>query len=412
MTRLCSLAALVILLAPLAASGAGQEAASDPRWSPWLGCWKSADDAAGTGARVCVAPARGGVTMTTVLGGQRVSGDVRIADGRPHPVEANGCTGTETARWAGEGRRVYRTATVACDGAEPRTLQTVAFLVSGPMWVDVETVERNGAPHVRVSRLVPAPAVVLADGTAFPAPTPAITADRLTRWTVEDVIDLSTALPPDGVQAAIAEAPAPFALSARSLAALADAGVGDRVIDLMVGVTYPARFTITRVAAGPVGGGGGFGMPLADPFFAPILGPAALFNCFGGFSWAMPAYWNSCAALDPVWAARYPGFYSGYWGPFGPGWVEMAGTPQVGGGAAQPAAPAMAGRVVNGRGYTQVQPAETTYTGSGSTGTFSGAGADGSSSGGSVSGSGYSGGGWSGGGGGDRMAVPRGPGGV
>lgn len=408
MTRLSSLASLLVLFGPLAASGTAQEA--DARWSPWIGCWKSADDAAGTGARVCVAPSAGGVTLTTVIGGQRVSTDARIADGRPHPVDTSGCTGTETTRWAGDGRRVYRTAVVACDGAEARTLKTAAFLVPGPVWVDVETVEQRGAPHVRVSRLVPAPPIVLADGTAFPAPSRTVTADRLTRWTVDDVIDLSTALPPDGVQAAIAEAPAPFALNARSLAALADAGVGDRVIDLMVGVTYPARFTITRAVAGP-SSGGGFGMPLADPFFAPILGPAALFNCYGGFSWAMPAYWNSCAAIDPLYATRYPGYYSGYWGPYGPGWVEMYGTGAQGlGPGGAPAAPVEA-RVVNHRGYTQVQPVDTSAAGGGSNGTFSGTSAGNGSSGGSVSGSGYSGGGWSGGGGGgDRTAVPRGPG--
>jgi hypothetical protein len=66
---------------------------------------------------------------------------------------------------------------------------------------------------------------------------------------------------------------------------------------------------------------------------------------------------------------------------------------------------------VNGRGYTQVRPVETTFSmpmGGGSNGTNNaGGGSSGTSSGG-VSGSGYSGGGS---GGGDRMAVPRGPGG-
>lgn len=406
MTRLCSLAALVVLTGPLVSSAAAQ--AADAHWMPWLGCWKSADDVAGTGARVCVAPADGGVTLTTVLGGQRVSQHARIADGRPHPVEADGCTGTETARWAADGRRMYRTATVACGGADARTLQTAAFLVQGPVWVDVETVTQDGSAHVRVSRLVPAPAVVLADGTTFTSASRATAADRLTRWAVDDVIDLSTALPPDGVQAAIAEAPAPFALNARALTALADAGVGDRVIDLMVGLTYPAHFTITRAVAGSAGGPGGFGMPLADPFFAPILGPAALFNCFGGFSWAMPAYWSSCAAFDPYYASRYPGYYSGYWGAYGPGWVQInAG--DVGGGGSPPAVEA---RLVNHRGYTQVQPVDTSFTAGGTNGSFSGASAgNGSSSGGSVSGSGYSGGGAVSGGG-DRMAVPRGPGGA
>ncbi|MEQ1890457.1 MAG: L-seryl-tRNA(Sec) selenium transferase, partial [Alphaproteobacteria bacterium] len=67
----------------------------------------------------------------------------------------------------------------------------------------------------------------------------------------------SGALPADGVQAAISEAPTPYRLNARALIAMADAGVGDRVIDLMVGVTYPAKFEVRRATSGGFGGGGG-----------------------------------------------------------------------------------------------------------------------------------------------------------
>lgn len=402
MHRSFTIAALLALLAPPAA-GAQPASTTDARWAPWLGCWRAVDDVASTGARICVAPAHGGVTLTTVLGGQRVSEETRVADGQPHAVEADGCAGTETGRWSADARRLYRTATIACGGAAARTLTTAAFFVAGPLWIDVETVDDGTTTHVRVSRLTPAAGVTLADGTTIGAPARTAAADRLTRWTVESVIDLGTALPPDGVQAAIAEAPAPFALNARALQALAEAGVGERVIDLMVGVTYPAKFTVTRAAALPTGAGS-LGLPIADPFFAPIVGPAALFDCYGGYRWAMSAYWDSCASMDWRYWAAYPGYYSGYWGPFGPEWISVtagSGSGVVG------AAPAEA-RVVKGRGYTLVQPVDTTYTGTGG-GTFNGSSAGGGNGGNAgVSGSGYSGGGTSGGS--ERTAVPRGPG--
>ena len=98
------------------------------------------------------------------------------------------------------------------------------------------------------------------------------------------------------------------------------------------------------------------------------------------------------------------------WGAFGPDWVVTQ--PGIGGGV--PVQPQPEGRVVNGRGYTQVRPIDTSFSmpgDGGSNGTTStGNTSSGStSSGGGVSGSGYSGG-FSGGG--DRTAVPRGPGGL
>ncbi|MFN7977129.1 MAG: hypothetical protein U0P30_03280 [Vicinamibacterales bacterium] len=413
MTLRATLAALAFL-APLTATApalAQPAAPADARWSPWIGCWKSVDDTAGTGARVCVTPKDGCVAVVTVVGGQRLSDELRVADGRDRAVETGGCTGTASVRWAPAGTRVYRTAAVACDGGPTRTLTSVAFFADGPTWVDVETVRDGDDTRVRVTRLVKAPSITLADGTAFPRAAGAITAAALARWTVDDVIELSAALPPDGVQAAISEAPGPFALNKRSLVALADAGVGDRVIDLMVGVTYPSKFVVQR--SGPVANPmGPIGVSLADPFFSPIVGPAALFNCYQPFAWAATGYWGNCASFDPYYYSRYPGYYSGYWGAYGSDWIV---TSSNGIGTGTVVGTPTESRLVNGRGYTQVRPVDTTYGSAdqiaASGGSSNGAQSTGSS-GGSVSSGGYSGGG-SGAisGGGDRTAVPRGPGG-
>jgi len=308
--------------------------------------------------------------------------------------------------------RLYRTATVTCEGEAPSTRASVAFFLSGSAWVEVETVTRAGdATSVRVGRYERAYDQSRPDGTvvAAPAVAPPAALPRIAAWTVPDVLELHAALPADGVQAAISEAPAPFRLNAAALHSLADAGVNERVIDLMVGVTYPQKFVVDRVVAG---GAAGIGGPIGggvDPFaFAPMLGSVALSNCYAPLGWAMASYWSSCANL----ANAYGYFPYGLYDPWGPGWVTIPGG--SGGGGVSPT-PGAEGRVVNGRGYTQVRPAEPLpAVGSGGwTGasTQSGGGSSGSGSGGSgVSSSGYSGGGSSGGGGGDRVAVPRPPG--
>lgn len=379
------------------------------RWGAFVGCWRSVDDPAGTGARVCVVPATRGVTLTTIVGGQKVSEDTRVADGIAHPVDSDGCRGSETIRWSDNGFRLYRTATIACDGGLPRTLATASFFVPGPVWVDIETVDAGGTTSVRVTRLVRSRNQQLADGApvARPAADRAWSAEAMAGFTVPDVIDLSRALPADGVQAALTEAPARYRLNARSLVAMSDAGVGDKVIDLMVGLTYPEKFNVQRVA----GGGWSAGAPgftgMSDPFFAPLVGSAAMFNCYSSYGWAASSYWGNCMGYDPRAYSMYPGYYSGYYGVYGPTWVVT----QPGAGTTTPGEASGEGRVVNGRGYTQVRPVDTTSTGGNGNRVSGTSAGDSSSSGGSSGSSGVSGSGYSGGGGGERTAVPRGPGG-
>lgn len=419
MMRLTSTA--FVLSALLAAPAAAQTSASAPdrsltddKWAAFLGCWRGDSDAAGTGARVCVTPNGGGVTLTTVIGGQVVRTEARVADGQPRPVVQAGCTGTESARWSARSLRLYRSASVACDKEAARQLSTVTFLLDGPTWVDIETVQTAAGDevNVRASRMVRSANQQLPDGrTARAAAIGPREVETLTRWTVDDVIELSAALPPDGVQAAISEAPTTFRLNAKALTAMADAGVGDRVIDLMVGLTYPSRFVVQRAGGAPSGVGMPFGSFMYDPFFAPIIGPAAMFSCYSPYAWASTGYWGSCAGYNSSLLVGNPYFYSGFLDPWNGGWVVA----QTGGGGGA-ASPQVEGRLVNGRGYTQVNPADASGSFGGSGGSaYSGStssGDSGSSGSSGVSSGGYSGGGMSGGGGGDRVAVPRGPGGI
>lgn len=408
---------LAVLAAPLAAVAQPAAAASDARWTPWLGCWRAADDASASGARVCVTAEGAGVRLRTIVGGQTVGDESRVASGVARPVADAGCRGTETTQWSSDGRRAYRVTDAACASEPARTLASVSFFVTGPTWVDVQTVTHKGDTSVRVTRYIRAAAPRLADGSTAQVPLAAGVTDLLTSrgWTTDDVREASRFLPPDGVQAAIGEGPTAFRLNAKSLTQLADGGVAERVIDLMVALTYPEKFVIDRPGSG--GGGGGFSPwnvmgPLAfDPFGAALIGPAALYDCYAPYGWASTSYWSSCSGYG-----GYPGYYNGYYGNFG-NWVPVTGTIDPG----TPGAGATGtGRVVNGRGYTQVRPADPVTAGvvagdrsSGNASNQSG-GNSGTASGGSNSGatsSGYSGGSMSGGGGGgDRVAVPRPPG--
>lgn len=418
MTTIRFAAALVVAATCLASSASAQTApspaATDARWTAWLGCWRAADDPGGTGARVCIVPTNGGVTLRTIVGGQMVSDELRVADGAPRPVRESGCTGTETVRWSADGRRAYRTTQASCGAETAHTLAAASFFVPGPVWVEVQTVTHDSTTNVRVNRYVRAVNQRISEGATAPLP-PAGIASALVSggWNTDDVVEASGVLPPEGVQAAIGEGPTAFRLNAKSLTSLADGGVAERVIDLMVALTYPEKFVIDK----PSGWGGGLapmglmtGM-VADPFFAQVVGPAALYDCYGAYGWASSGYWSRCSGYNQYGYGMYPGYYNGYYGGNGAygAWIPV--NTQGGGSTGEPQG---GGRLVNGRGYVQVRPVDTSSVGmqtadranGGSQGSSSG------SSGGSTSGatsSGYSGGSSMGGGGG--IAVPRPPGG-
>ena len=264
-------------------------------------------------------------------------------------------------------------------------------------------VKQNDTTSVHVRRYRRASNQRLGDGQMSVQPARGVYALDTPPWRVEDVMAMSAVLPPDAVQAALGQGPTAFALNRKSLVALSDAKVEERVIDLMVALTYPAKFVVQ-----PAGGGGGFADSMVasggyDPFFAPILGPASLYGCYSPYAWATSHYSNYCGGWNPYLMGYGPGFYNGFYGPYNSQWV-ITDVGQ-GGGVVTPAQGE--GRVVNGRGYTQITPVDTSVgsvDSGGSSGTMSTAGSSGSS--------GVSSGGYSGGGGGDggRMAMPRPPG--
>src|SRR6187431_2555689 len=114
------------------AAPASSAAQVDARFAAWIGCWRLDDDLAGTGARMCITPEKGGVRMQTVVGTQRGIDELVIADAIAHPIADAECKGTEIAEWSADGARMFRTTNVTCGKEAPRTIKSVAFMAPGP----------------------------------------------------------------------------------------------------------------------------------------------------------------------------------------------------------------------------------------------------------------------------------------
>ncbi len=398
---------LVAAVAIPSAAGAQHAPAPDPRWEPWLGCWDLRTEnltdgdvdpvvaAARTalpstrsgGIRICATPTDSSDTVRhqTIVNDESVFEEQITADGRDHPIDQEACEGTRRAQWSTTARQLFTSATVTCKGQPARTISGLMMMVTGPTWVDIQSMEVNGQRGVRVRRYG------LSRDQSFVNGRPAASREATTvvrRLTIDEVIEAASEVDAEVLQAAIMEVGAKFPLNAERLSAMGEAGVPGSVVDVMVALTFPEKFVIERSGGGgytSAWGGGGY-----DPW--ALSSPYAWLGMYSPFAYGYYGYY------DPVYGPGYG------WVPVNPGDLE----------------PDAGGRAVKGQGYTRVSPRQpapirvnagdrvdrsgaggTTDSGSGSGST--GGGSSGASSG------GYSGGGSSDSGG--RTAKPRPPGG-
>ncbi|MDO8681694.1 MAG: hypothetical protein Q7R30_24555 [Acidobacteriota bacterium] len=344
------------------ATPAAATAQTDARFAHWLGCWRLEDDLVGTGARVCITPDdKQGVKLQTLVGTQRGLDEVIVPDGVARPISDPECKGTERSEWSNDGLRVFRVTDVMCGKDPARKVSSVTFLTKGPAWVNVQLVEGGPTKSVRVQRYRRALDQNLADGSRAPMPSARMLAEAppatATDWNVNDVIEASAKLPADAVQAAISEDSGSYDLNRRNLVAMDDAGVPEPVIDLMVALTYPKRFVVQRAGAGsyaPSGismGGGWY-----DPFMSP-LAFSSMSDCYSPYS-GYRSYYSPCGSFYAPYGYGYNSYYNNNYGNFYPGYSTYGGGWVALDPNAVSATPSTEGRVVNGRGYTQVRPRE------------------------------------------------------
>ena len=398
--RIAVVAALAVAAIAVPRTAGAQSAQLDSRWHAWIGCW-SVSQNAGTRA-VCVVPAAGttDVDITTIAAGA-VSRERVRADGERRKSERDGCSGWETAKWSDDGRRVYLESEHQCSSGAKRTSHGLMTMTTEGDWLDVVSVSMDQNTGVRVLRhrpLFSAPALP-AEVTAALQTVPAarhVEARTVASapLTLADIVDASRHVNPAVVSAWLNDVRQDLRIDAKRLVQLADAGVPDRVIDMLVALAYPDAFSVppSPSSAGLLasadpgnrgGGGGDFGG--LDPL--PCTSNFSVFGWDGCAPYAYSPFGIFSAAYLPYALSPYGyGGYSGGWYAGDPGVIVIR--PDN----------APHGQVVNGRGYTS--------NGTGSTATTTNTSSGSSSSGGSVS-TASAPASSGGGGGGDRTAHPR-----
>jgi hypothetical protein len=417
MRPVLAIAALMLAAQPGFAQSARSQPASADRWAPWVGCWDLVDEEARDGAanalpagddrapqpapaatpRMCVARTGAAeATLTTSMGGQTVHALRVTPDGLDHPLTEAECRGTQRAEWSASAPRLYSSATLTCAGdVSTRRVSGMSLLTSENTWLDVQSVVVGARESVRVRRYRRSrdDANIAARRGGGPL-------------TLDDIKEAASRVSPATLEAGLVEGSSGFPLDSKDLIGLREAGVPPSVIDVLVAISYPDRFEIDRGAPEVA-----YGMPggaLYDPFFM-------------GWAFGDPFLMDHLGYYSRVYGVYSPYYYGPFnYRTFGSTVFVTNGIPVGGGGGgALPSEPTGTGRVVNGRGYTQVRPRETVPSGDapptsrtnrassgGSNASTTQSSSGSSSSGGSVSPQGASSGG-SGGGDGGRTAQPR-----
>ena len=412
-----SVATAIILTA--ASTGFAQTPQPDMRWRPWLGCWSTVSPS--TTKPVCVVPAPGtsAVDIVVVGDGKVASREHIEANGERRRSERDGCTGWESAQWSSDSRRVYLQSEFECPSGQKRTSSGLIAMSPQGEWLDLVGVTLGDNTGVRVLRhramgptpIVPPEITAALEGTAPSFRDAAVRNSVGGAVETAAIAEASRQLKPQVVEAWLSESGQEFTVDAKRLVALAAAKVPDRIIDVIVALSYPTAFAVrpSSTAPGlltsdePRGGGRDDGFGFADtdalncaPFNFSLYGWDTC-SPFSNGAFGQPLWIPLLRATAPepsiIWATvRWA--YGGYGG----GWYLATQPPVIvivpGNGAGQH------GQVVNGRGYVEGSTGGSTAVPIGSDSSSSG----GSSSGGSGATSSPSGAGDSGGG---RTAVPR-----
>lgn len=415
-------AALSAQAAPAAGTGTGAG------WAAWSGCWAATldnedgapADSAAAGRRVCVLPAGGELAeLRTVERGRVVRTDTIDASGGRRARTREGCRGWEQASWSQDRRRVFTQSEYACEGGVTRTLRGVLALTPDGEWVDVRSLTAGGPAGVQVARFRPV--------TTPTGQLPAVDALLASRGMAIDAarrtasVSLTPAVVAEASQRAGANATSawiatvgqPFALSARTLLTLKQAGVPGQVTDMMIAVSNPRVFAVApadgrgtprpaeRLSSRGLADGGRGGQVV-------VLRPGA-YDPFWGLGYGNYGYGYGYGYPGGAYGLNYGGYgYGrGYYPGYYPGGWFAGGVPVA---IVRPATPTPRTRLTNGAGYSQEggTPGASAYPRNSSSGsgghTYTSPGGYGGGSGGGGASSGSSSSGSSGGG---RAAKPR-----
>jgi hypothetical protein len=244
------------LLAASAPMAAGQSAIYGAGLQAWLGCWSAEPWTTRTEAAppiVCIVPTadRNLADVLTVQDGRIVSRETLDASGRSRAIDADRCTGTRSATWSRDGRRLFVRSSARCAEVPTSTSGILTITAQGD-WLDVEGLAAGGATSVRVARYrevappTSLPASVQSRLRAQSLATRSVRVASSAPVRAEDVLEASRAVDSAVLEAWILERAQRFDIADGEVGGLVTAGLPARIADALGAVADPQSYAMIR----------------------------------------------------------------------------------------------------------------------------------------------------------------------
>jgi hypothetical protein len=322
----------------------------DARWLPWIGSWHLVTDKINQGESslkenylLTISPGsdRNSVTMKGHRDDKVLVEEKLISDGLSHPLDDKKCSGSYTYSWSENGKRLLLKSESNCPGDPPRRISGMSIIDVNRDWLDIQLLQSGSekAVSIRKYRNVDRDESIIS--SRFDPDK--VSASRIAaseKFSISEIKELSSKVEPEVLEAALLETKTPFPINSKELIGLSDSGVDSRVVDLMVALSFPDKFSIGREV-----------IPMEQ-----VTAPQTLYrsNYYSYYCPILPWHWSSSSYMSYMYGYSYLGWYL-YGGPYYPLWWGYY--PPIydgGGGGGGGGVRGDKGILVKGRGYVRV----------------------------------------------------------
>jgi len=244
---------IVALAAPALGQPTARQIQKNQDKLAWLGCWDVIPDPDDdTQERpeerqmICVAPGDDpeSLDMTVLIDNENVATETIVPDGSRQPVSDGGCDGWIRSVLSEDRRRLYLQSEATCPDGKLRNLTGASMIVSGNRWIDIHALRADGERELLIQRYRPVEAGTVRLPGVFSTEMDIVRTAAAAPLSVENVIEALQVVDPAVVEAMLLESEARFGVDSNLLLQLADAGVPNEIIDLMVALSFPDYFSI------------------------------------------------------------------------------------------------------------------------------------------------------------------------
>jgi len=201
--------------------------------------------------------------MTALVDDQIIATRMIVANGRRQPVGDAGCDGWIRSFPSKDLRRLYLQSETTCAGGPLRSLTGASIFTSADRWIDIHALRMNDELDMSIQRYDSVDARIARLPGALPTATQTARLAAAGPLSVENVIEALQVVDPAVVEAMLLESNAHFGINADLLLRLDHAGVPERIIDLMVALSFPDYFIVEgdTIARAPVAYSGSYWLP-------------------------------------------------------------------------------------------------------------------------------------------------------